>query len=125
MRDVRNQQAIFTSLKNAIITTRGASQSIAYDQQRVDRVLKDTTLEVEPFGFPDTGEDKVSVPVLAGSQVDNRDFTTDSVHFSFGGRQYESVEDFSESGISYGLRVSHKGEWRHCEQVFSADDKLR
>ena len=57
--------------------------------------------------------------------MDNRDLTTDSVHFSYGGREYESSEYYSDSGINYNLQMLHKGDWRQAGNVFAPDDKLR
>ncbi len=126
MRDVRNRQAIFTSLKNAITTTRGVAQGIAYGDQRVDRVMKETTLEIPSFGFSGAEGDTVTVTVYPGSQVDNRDLTADSVHFSYGGREYESEEYYhTDSGVDHGLRMMHEGYWRRAEQVFAPGDNVK
>ena len=125
MLDTRNRQAIFTSLKNAITTDREAARSVVYDNHRVNRVVKETPLEVESFGFRGAEGERVTVTVHPGSQVDNRDLTTDSVHFSYGGREYESSEYYSDSGIGYDLWMFHKGDWRPAQQVYAPDDKLK
>lgn len=124
MRDIRNQQAIFTSLRNAIVTTPGASRDVTFQDQTTRRVLQETSLDVPALGFRGAGGDTVSVTVFPGSQIDNREDTTDSIHFSYGGREYESVECQSESGIGYDLRVQLDGYWRPSEQVYAPDDKL-
>lgn len=113
-------QSIFQSMRQALTIKATPHQ---FGNELTVRVEKDFKFRVASHGFPGT-ELYPEVTIFAGSQIDNRDFTRDTVFFSHQGREYESYEQPHEGAMIYGLKVLEKGVWSHCDQVFAADDEL-
>ena len=117
-----NQQAIFTSMRQALTQSLTPHQ---FGGETTARAHKNFYAMVPGFGFNGVQEGhKAPVLIYAGSQVDNRDSTRDSVHFSYEGREYESTEYAYENSLQYGLMLKQGDEWRNCSQVFAANDEL-
>lgn len=116
-----SKQLVFSSLRDSLVRQGVKSE---FGNEITSRAVEDFTTDVDPFGFRGVEDRPVRVTVHAGSQIDNRDSTYDSVHFSYGGREYESYESPYENKMAYGLRVNHNGSWHNCDVVFAPDDNL-